>query len=382
MKNIKKLILVLLLGALLGYQAVSHGAVDTQANPARLKDIGRVEGWRSNQLVGYGLVAGLAGTGDSSRNKATRQSIANTLSQFDVTLALDDIQSRNVAAVMVTASLPAVASVGDRLDVSVTSMGDARSLVGGVLLMAPLKGPDGKVYALSQGALSVGGYRYDANGNVVQKNHPTVGTVPNGANVEVAINADVLQGNGTVRFLLSDPDYTTANRAAQAINQQFGAGMATPLDGGRIEILVPRGSGSRQLVSFLTQLENVMVDPDRRARVVINERTGTVVAGSDVRISRVSISHGDLKISIVQDQIIAQPVFVRGGRVDIYPQVAPTTRISAQEEEAVSIQSPSSNSVADLITALAKMKVSPRDMISILQGLKTAGALRAELIIQ
>ena len=209
------------------------------ADPIRIKDIGKMSGWRDNALNGYGLVTGLAGTGDSSRNKATRQSIANMLSRFDLTLAADDVQSRNVAAVMVTATLAPFARPGDAIDVTVTSIGDARSLVGGALMLAPLKGPDGKIYALSQGALSVGGYKYDMNGTVIQKNHPTVASIPGGAIVEVGVVPSGLDERASVTFVLAEPDYTTASRVAAAINARLGGQVALARDGAGVDIQIP-----------------------------------------------------------------------------------------------------------------------------------------------
>jgi len=378
-KSLVKTVLVALLLCLPSLPASIYAA---PADQARLKDLGRIEGWRDNQLVGYGLVTGLAGTGDSLRNKAARQSLANLLTQFDMAITSDQVQSRNVAIVMITATLPAVANLGDKLDVTVTSVGDAKSLLGGLLLMAPLKAADGKVYALAQGPLSVGGYKYDLNGNVVQKNHPTVGAVPNGANVEVPVDATVLRENQTIRYVLAQPDYTTANRVAETINDQFGRKLATPIDGGRIEIAIPDEYAPKRLVPFLTRLEGLLVEPDKRARVVINERTGVVVAGGDVRIDKVTITHGDLKVSIVTDSLVSQPTLVRQTGPDVRTEVVPQTRISVQEDNLGSLQTKTSNTVSDLVQALGKMKVGPRDVISILQGIKAAGALRAELIIQ
>lgn len=192
------------------------------SDAVRVKDLGKLKGWRDNALIGTGIVTGLAGTGDSPSNRTTRQSLANVLSQFNLTIAPEAVQSRNVAVVMVSAALPTFAREGDTLDVTVSSAGDARSLVGGTLLVTPLKGANGRVYALAQGGLTVGGYRYDANGNVVQKNHPTAGSVPNGATVEVGVKADMLDDQQSVTFVLSEPDYTTANRVANAINSQLG----------------------------------------------------------------------------------------------------------------------------------------------------------------
>ncbi|MFY7940018.1 MAG: flagellar basal body P-ring protein FlgI, partial [Burkholderiaceae bacterium] len=251
------------------------------ADSVRVKDLGKLQGWRENALFGTGIVTGLAGTGDSSTNRATRQALSNAMAQFNLSIPADQIQSRNVALVMVSASLPTFAREGDALDVTVTSTGDSRSLLGGSLLLTPLKAPNGRVYALAQGPLQVGGYRYDANGNVVQKNHPTVGSIPNGATVEVGVSAQMLDDQYNVTFVLNQADYTTANRVASAINNQVALGIAQAKDASGIDILVPE-LDRRRLVAFFARLESVMVEPDRRARVVVNERTGTVVSGGDV----------------------------------------------------------------------------------------------------
>jgi flagellar P-ring protein precursor FlgI len=350
------------------------------ADAIRIKDIGKMSGWRDNALTGYGLVTGLAGTGDSSRNKATRQSIANMLSRFDMTLAAEDVQSRNVAAVMVTASLGPFARAGDNIDVTITSIGDARSLVGGTLMLAPLKGPDGKIYGLAQGTLSVGGYKYDLNGNVVQKNHPTVASIPGGATVEVGLVNDIRSERGTVTFVLADPDYTTATRVASAINARLGGGLAVARDASGVEVQVPPANRER-LADFLTALENVMVEPDRRAKVVINERTGTIVSGGDVRISKVVVSHGDLKVSIVTENAVSQPLLVRqlGPGVGSVPYS--NTRIDVEENGRAGYVS-ANNTVGDLVQSLARLKTNTRDIISILRAVKAAGALHAELIVQ
>ena len=347
----------------------------------RIKDLGKLSGWRENALVGYGLVTGLAGTGDSPRNQATRQSIANLLQNFDVRLAPEQVSSRNVAAVMVTANLPPFARRGDTIDVTVTSMGDARSLLGGSLLLAPLKGPDGRVYALAQGPVSVGGYKYDLNGNVVQKNHPTVGVAPSGATVEIAVSADVVDRDRKLTFVLARPDYTTANRVAEAINRQMGTSVARARTAADVEI-VPAAAQSQDLVAFMTAVEHVAVEPDRRARVVINERTGVVVAGGDVRISKVSISQGDLKVSIVTDNTVSQPLLVRQIGPGVRTELVSNSRVDVQEASQGQFVAPTHNTVSELVQALARIKTSTRDIISILQAVKAAGALHADLIIQ
>ncbi|QGW82243.1 flagellar basal body P-ring protein FlgI [Variovorax paradoxus] len=350
------------------------------ADAIRVKDLGKLKGWRDNALFGTGIVTGLAGTGDSPANRTTRQSLANVLSQFNLTIAPEAVQSRNVAVVMVSASLPTFAREGDTLDVTVSSAGDARSLVGGTLLITPLKGANGRVYALAQGGLSVGGYRYDANGNVVQKNHPTSGSVPNGATVEVGVNAAMLDEQQRVTFVLSEPDYTTASRVAVAINSQLGGGLAKAKDASGIEIAVPPAQRG-DLVSLFTRIENVTVEPDRRAKVVINERTGTVVSGGDVRISKVAISHGDIKIAISSQNTASQPFNIVNGGADIRTAIVTNTRVDVEEQGGTGFVT-GSNTVSDLVQSLARLKTSTRDVISILRAVKAAGALHGELVVQ
>jgi flagellar P-ring protein precursor FlgI len=355
------------------------GAADAD-DAIRIKDIGKVSGWRENALTGYGLVTGLAGTGDSARNKATRQSIANMLARFDLTLAADDVQSRNVAAVMVTATLAPYARPGDAIDVTVTSIGDARSLVGGALMLAPLKGPDGKIYALSQGALSVGGYKYDMNGNVVQKNHPTVASIPGGAIVEAGVPGNEGGERANVTFVLSEPDFTTASRVASAINGRFGSQLAIARDGSGVDIAIPPQRRER-MTDFLTEVENVMVEPDRRAKVVINERTGTIVSGGDVRITKVVVSHGDLKVSIVTENSVSQPLLVRQTGPGVQSLPVTNTRVSVEERDGAGYVT-ANNTVGDLVQSLARLKTNTRDIISILRAVKAAGALHADLVVQ
>lgn len=355
-------------------------SLSAQADTVRLKDIGKFSGARSNVLTGMGLVVGLAGTGDSVRSKATRQSISNMMARFDLAVSPEDIQSRNVAIVTVAASLPPFARGGDALDVTVSSFGDARSLVGGTLLQAALQGPDQKIYALAQGPLSVGGYKYDMNGNVVQKNHPTLASIPNGATVEATLPVRARAADDTITFVLADGDNTTASRIAQAINQRFGAELAQARDASGVEIRVPAERGAR-LTDFLSQVENVSFEPDLRSRVVINERTGILVSGGDVRISRVVVSHGDLKLSIVTDNSVSQPLLVRDTGPGVRSIPVSNSRVDVKEsgESGALI---SGTTVADLVQELAKMKTNTRDIISILRAVKAAGALHAELVVQ
>lgn len=373
-----KLLSILVMVCLLTQPAL---AATPQGDGVRIKDLGKLGGWRENALVGYGLVTGLAGTGDSSRNQATRQSIANLLQNFDLKIAADQINSRNVAAVMITASLPPFVRRGDTIDVTVTSMGDARSLLGGALLMAPLKGADGKVYALAQGSVSVGGYKYDLNGNVVQKNHPTVGAIASGATVEVPVSADVTDEQKHLVFVLSRPDFTTADRIAEAINRQLGNDTAHARTAADVEIR-PSSAQAADMVGLITRLERVTVEPDRQARVVINERTGVVVAGGDVRISRVSISHGDLKISIATETAVSQPLVVGRAGPSVSTEVVSNSKVEVDEGESSQYVPPAHNTVADLVQALTRAKTSTRDIISILNAVKAAGALHADLIVQ
>lgn len=346
----------------------------------RVKDLGKLQGWRENALVGYGIVTGLAGTGDSPSNRSTRQALANVYSQFNLVIPSDQIQSRNVALVLVSASLPAFAREGDNIDVVVNSAGDARSLVGGSLLLTPLKATNGRIYAMAQGSLSVGGYRYDANGNVIQKNHPTVGAVPNGATVELSVTSEVVNDKGQLTFVLADPDYTTASRIAKAINAKLGTNAAAATDPSGVQIQTTPEQ-SLELVDFIAVLENVVVDPDRRAKVVINERTGVVVAGGDVQISRVVISHGDLKISVSNQQSVSQPLAIGQSGNAIRTAVITNTKLEVDEKNYGGFTT-GSNTVSDLVQSLAKLKTSTRDIVSILRAMKTAGALHAELIVQ
>lgn len=376
-KRLVKLTLGACIGAML---AGAAGACMANADLTRVKDLGKVQGWRDNALVGYGIVTGLAGTGDSSGNRVTRQALANVYSQFNLAIASDQVQSRNVAIVMVSASLSPFARSGDTLDVTVSSAGDARSLLGGSLLLTSLKGADGEVHALAQGPLTVGGYRYDANGNIVQKNHPTLGSIPAGAIVEVGVDTNVLQNSRNVTFVLSEPDYTTASRVARAINSQFRGELARPRDASGIEIEVPEADRAR-LVDFLSRVENVAVEPDRRARVVINERTGTLVSGGDVRISRVSISHGDLKLSVASQVSASQPLVIGRGGDGVHTALVTNTQVEVVEPQGAGYVA-SRNTVAELVQSLARLKISTRDMISILRAVKAAGALHGELVVQ
>lgn len=347
----------------------------------RLKEIARVAGVRENPLTGYGLVFGLSGSGDSARNRATMQSVANTLRTYGVNVAIDDLASRNVAAVIVTAKLPAFAEPGQPLDVQVASAGDARSLSGGTLMLAPLSGPDGRIYAIAQGSISVGGYQFEGATASLQKNHPTVGVIPSGATVEQAPPAQYAGDGRQLSILLDEPDFTMANRVVQALQASLPGTDAHADDAGKITVSYP--SAPADVVAQIARIENVMVRPERKSRVVVNERTGTVVAGGDVRLGRVSISQGDLRIEIATEYLVSQPggVLVQPS-AQIGTAIVPDTRIKAQEGPAPVVNVPEGATVADLLEALRAIRLPTRDVIAVLQSIKAAGALDGELVIQ
>jgi flagellar P-ring protein precursor FlgI len=347
----------------------------------RVRELARLAGAKENSLVGYGLVTGLARTGDSTRSEATVQSIRNILLRYGVNVPLEAVRSRNAAGVMVTTSLPPYAQPGDRLDVNVTSMGDARSLVGGTLLLTHLIGPDQKIYALAQGPVSVGGYSYDLNGNLVQKNHPTAGSIPSGASVERSVPTFMVNEAGAIEYVLHDPSFSNANRIAMSINALPGGAHARALDAARVTVTLPQELRGNP-VAFLTRVEDVRVQIDYPSRVVVNERTGTVVAGGDVQISPVTITHGNLNVDIRTEFLVSQPSFNFRSGPGVRSVVVPDTTIDVEEEESIGVELPNGSTVGELIAALNKVKATSRDVITILQAIKRAGALHAELVIQ
>lgn len=347
----------------------------------RLKSIAHLSGLQENPITGYGLVIGLAGSGDSRRNKDTTQAIANLLQSFGVNINPNDINSRNTATVIITANLPSFAHQGDRLDINVASLGDAKSLLGGTLLATPLKGPDNQIYALAQGPLSIGGFKYDLFGNVVQKNHPTAGLIPGGAIVEKTIYNELLNKEGELHMILNRADFTTADHVETAINQKFGLNTALALGAQDIEIHLPQRA-HRHFIRFISQLENLAITPDSLPTVVVNERTGVVVAGADVRIDAVTISHGNLKISISTQYNVSQPAFVNDVGRGVKTAITPMTNIDVHDPEANAVKLPDGATIGDLIESLMQVRTSTRDTIAILESLKRAGALHAELIVQ
>lgn len=351
------------------------------ATEVKIKDVARIAGVRDNALTGYGLVFGLAGSGDSVRNRATVQSVANMLRSFGVNVEENDIVSRNVAAVIVTAKLPAFAEPGQALDVQVAASGDARSLNGGTLMLAPLMGPDGKLYALAQGAISVGGYQFEGITASNQKNHPTVGWIPSGATVEQASPLRVAGDGRSLSVLLNDADFTNANRIASAIRSAMPGASVRAEHAGKV--VVDFGVVQDNLVTQIARLENLTIDQQRRSRVVVNERTGTIVAGGDVRLGAVSISHGNLNVEIRTDYSVSQPngILVRPSS-EISSVVVPRTTMRVGEGDASLVRVPEGATVADLVASLRSVKLSTRDVIAVLQSIKAAGALDGELIIQ
>ncbi len=349
------------------------------AQTVSLKGLGRFDGWRDNSLIGYGIVTGLAGSGDTRRNAVTRQALRNVLSRLGAAVTEEQINSRNVAVVVVTATLPASANPGDRIDAMVSSIGDARSLAGGTLLMTPLLGPDQQPYALAQGALTAGGYDFEANLDRQQRNYPTNALLPGGATVEREVDAAVLE-DGHVSFLLSDPSFTTAQRISDAINNALGPGTAQVRNAD--EVVIRYARPRPQLAAFLSQVENIAVAPGAEPRIVINERTGTVVAGADVRISSVVIAQGDIKVTVTSENYASQPSFISGFATDVLSLIVTNTTLEVEQGANDATMSFPNTSVASLVEGLARAKVDTRRMIGILQAIKAAGALHAEILVQ
>jgi len=344
---------------------------------ARIKDLVNFEGVRDNQLIGYGLVIGLDGTGDDTSTIFTNQSLVSMLQRLGVTVNPKDVEgikAENVASVMVTATLPPFARNGNKLDVKISSIGNAESLRGGTLLMTPLKGPDGKVYAVAQGEISVGGFSFGgASGGGVQKNHPTVGVISGGALIEREVPMSIFH-QGRIRAALRTPDFSTANRIAEAVNRFFGPRTASALDGGTLEVMMPEAFQGNP-VSFISRLESIDVIPDTYARVVLNERTGTVVMGEHVRISTVAISHGNLSIEIKERIGVSQPRALGAGETV----TVPDTEVTVSEEKRKLMLVPGGVSIGEVVRGLNSIGVSPSDLIAIFQAIKAAGALQADL---
>jgi len=359
--------------ALLPLLAVLALLAPGPAQAARIKDIADVVGVRENALYGYGLVVGLAGTGDTERILFTQQSIAGMLGRLGIRIDPKEVRARNVAAVMVTAKLPPFARPGTRIDVAVASMGNARSLTGGVLLVTPLAGGDGKVYAVGQGSVQVAGYQVAFAGSGERKNTPTSGRIANGATVERALTVDLAAG--PITLALRRPDLTTASRMAAAVNQKLGAGTAKATDPTGVTVTLPDAQKD-DVVGFLSSIEGIEVQADQRSRVVVSERTGTVVAGEGVRIRPVVVSHGGLQVRVQNNPLFSQPgPFAQAGT----SMRANSAEVSATEGGGPAIALPATSTVEDLAKALTSLGASTRDLIAVLEAMKTAGALDAEL---
>lgn len=363
-----------LLYSLLSILLLAASGLPVQA--ARVKDISLIEGGRDNQLVGYGLVTGLANKGDSKSDSIVR-TVANSLQRFGLNLQGAQLKSDNVAAVMVTADIPAYARAGTRIDVTVSSLADAKTIQGGILLQTPLLGADETVYAVAQGAIAVGGFlggEGGPGGATVQKNHPTVGIISGGALVEREIPATFVHDNN-VEFMLLNPDYTSAARMAQAINLEFPQS-AMAKNAATVNVAVPDDFKGYE-VNFIARLGLIEVEPDVPARIVINERTGTIIATSNVRVSTVAVSHGALTISVAKTQAVSQPGALSAGNTAI----TNSTQTDVKEQQGkfgVVEESPTIQQVASALNALG---LTTREMMAIFQSMKRAGALQAELIL-
>lgn len=350
------------------------------AQDAPIKALGRFDGWRENSLIGYGIVIGLAGTGDTRRSEVTRQALRNVLSRLGTSVTEEQINSRNAAVVIVTATLPPSANPGDRIDAVVSSIGDSRSLAGGTLLMTPLLGPNQHPYALAQGALTVGGYDFEDNLNRQQRNFPTTAVLPGGATIEAPVDAQILKTGDEISFLLSEPSFTTAARIAEAINGRIGGGLAYVRNAD--EVAIRFTAGRESLPAFVAAIENLRVNPDVPARIVINERTGTIVAGADVRISSVVVSQGDIRVTVASENYASQPSFIGGFARDVQSLIVTNTKLDVEEGANDAVVSFPNTTVGDLVQGLARSRVGTRRTISILQAIKAAGALHAEIVVQ
>jgi flagellar P-ring protein precursor FlgI len=347
------------------------------ADETRLKDLVSIEGVRDNQLVGYGIVVGLKGTGDSRQTVFSAQSLTNLLARMGVAVSPTLILVRNTAAVLVTADLPPFAQPGSRIDITVGAVGDSANLQGGILVLTPLKSSDAQVYAVGQGSVITGGFAAGGGGNTKVVNHPTAGRIPNGAIVEML--APSVAPGGHIKLQLRQADFTTAIRIMTAINEKFGSDTLRPAkaeNSGLVSVETPPAFSSRN-VEFVGELENILVEADRPARIVINERTGTIVMGKEVRISPVAILHGALTVEIETRLNVAQPLALSPGQTTVTPEVT----VAAKEEKARNVVLKQGASVEELVRALTAIGSTPRDIIAILQSLKAAGALEAELEI-
>ncbi|NBV54143.1 MAG: flagellar basal body P-ring protein FlgI [Proteobacteria bacterium] len=374
-----KTLLTLLLTVAIMFSPSLHAAPS-----AKVKDLADIEGVRENVLVGYGLVVGLAGTGDSANGiPFTRQSLSNMLERLGVNAkdVLSQIKTKNVAAVMVTAKLPSLARQGSKVDVTVSSLGDAKSLEGGMLLATPLVAADGETYAVAQGAMVVGGFQATGkDGSSLSKNHPTVARIAAGALVERESGFELSQLGNQLKFILRQPDFTTAMRLKESINKAFKEELASTADNGLIKVQVPtRYQG--EIAAIIEKIENLQVEPATEARVVIDEKTGTVVMGENVRIAPVAISHANLIIKITEEKQVSQPVSFNVAGETVTIDKTTIEKIDNDPAKGKFSILQGGASLSDLVSGLNALGVKPRDIISILQNIKAAGALQAELVV-
>ncbi|HKB99130.1 MAG TPA: flagellar basal body P-ring protein FlgI [Terriglobales bacterium] len=350
------------------------GAISaTEPVAVKIRDLTSIEGVRENPLIGYGMVVGLTRTGDSQQTAFTTQTLANIMQRMGATIPAATARVNNVASVFVTASLPAFARPGTQVDVTVSSIGDAKSLEGGLLLLTQLYGADGQVYAAAQGPVAVGGFAAGGAGASKQMNHPTVGRVPAGGRVERSLAFD-FNRLAPVSLLLRESDFSTAGEISDAINREFGRGVASARDGGRVEV-DPGATGVANLTAVLARIENLVVAVHRRARVVVNERTGTIVMGKDVRLGAVSILHGGFSVQISTEYSVSQPAPLSSGTTEVVGK----TEVQAKDSPARRLEIGEGASIDDLVSGLQNMGATARDVISILQAIKAAGALDADL---
>lgn len=350
-------------------------ALAVPAHAERIKDLAHVRGVRTNQLIGYGLVVGLAGTGDSDKTRFTIQSIVSMLSRMNIRIDPQGLKLKNVAAVMVIADLPAFAREGNTIDITVNSIGDAKSLTGGTLLVTPLRGHDGNIYAVGQGPLSVGGFSIAAKGGAGEtKNHPTVGRIPDGALVEREVPVE-LAADDIITLQLRDADFTTAARMAKVIDMNLGGPFAKALDSGTIEVTLPPPYRKGKQVEFVALVERLQVTPDAVAKVIVNERTGTIIMGQDVRLAPVAVAHGNLTVSIKRENVAVPAAPLTPGQTAIQTNVD----VQVEEEQRNLVNLKEGASLADVVEGLNQLGATPRDLITILQAIKQAGALRAEV---
>jgi flagellar P-ring protein precursor FlgI len=350
------------------------------ASDVRIKDIARFQGFSDNQLVGYGLVFGLRGTGDGNQILFTAQAISNMLNAHGIRHERRDIRTRNTASVIVTATLPPFAKPGSKIDIQVAAIGDATSLQGGMLLLTPLRAANGEVYATAQGSLVVGGFSAGGAGTQVVQNVPTSGIVPNGGIVQMEVQTD-LQSRRQLTLVLNTYDFTTSSRITEAINKQFASPLARSRDGGVVDVIVPDAFAGN-VVDFMALVESITVQADEKAIVVINEKTGTVVIGKDVRISNCAVAHGNLTILVSTTYQVSQPAPFGEGETVVVPQVdlqvTEQTRTGETKDSAL-MKVPDSTNIDQIVSALNALGVSPRDIISILQAMRAQGALKAEI---